>query len=101
VWFSCDILAKAALNYRVVELSHELQPEEGFTIISFHPGLVRTGMVFELLADTPKELSDQMLPQSISPEESAEAVYKNAISGAKQETHKGKFFNYDGTELTW
>lgn len=92
--------SKAALNYSIVELSHELQPE-GFTIVATHPGLVRTDMTSELPNLLPEEISEKLLSIIISPEESADGLYKYAVSGAKQETHNGKFLQYDGNELPW
>jgi NAD(P)-dependent dehydrogenase (short-subunit alcohol dehydrogenase family) len=92
--------SKAALNYSIVELSHELQPE-GFTIVATHPGIVRTDMVSDAFELVPKDLAEQLLGQSISPEESADGLYNYIISGAKQETHNGKFLQYDGNEIPW
>jgi NAD(P)-dependent dehydrogenase (short-subunit alcohol dehydrogenase family) len=92
--------SKAALNYSIVELSHELQPE-GFTIVATHPGLVRTDMTAELPDLLPDEISEKLLSIIISPEESADGLYKHAVSSAKQETHNGKFLQYDGIELPW
>ncbi|GAA5990058.1 hypothetical protein JCM5350_003427 [Sporobolomyces pararoseus] len=80
--------SKAAVNMYAIKLSAELG-EEGFTVIPFHPGYVKTDMNAE--TDT---------TGALEPSEAAELALKNVFAKATKE-HNGKFLSHDGTELPW
>ena len=71
--------SKAAVNNVMVSISEELKPEN-ITVVSFHPGWVRTDM------GGPNA--------DLSANESAKSLIKNFEHLKFQDT--GKFFNYDG-----
>ena len=76
--------SKAALNMVTKGLSIDVAPQ-GVTVVSFHPGWVRTDMGGE--------------EASVEPDDS--------VAGMRQvieritEADSGKFFSYDGTEIAW
>lgn len=76
--------SKAALNMITKTLSNDLA-ERGFTVVSFHPGWVQTGMGGEGADIAPTE---------------AVAGMRKVIAGLTT-SDNGKFFNYDGTPLPW
>jgi NAD(P)-dependent dehydrogenase (short-subunit alcohol dehydrogenase family) len=76
--------SKAALNAVMKNLSVDLRPR-GITVVVVHPGWVKTDM------GGPSAL--------IEPEESVSAMRK-VIAGLTMED-TGRFFNYDGPEISW
>ena len=76
--------SKAALNMVTRGLAADLAPR-GITVVSFHPGWVRTDMGGEGAAVDPDD----------------------SVAGMRQvidritEADSGKFFRYDGVELPW
>jgi NAD(P)-dependent dehydrogenase (short-subunit alcohol dehydrogenase family) len=93
--------SKAALNYTVKELSVELA-NEGFTLISLHPGAVSTDMgndVVNKFAAKSPEIGEYMRGISITPEVSVTGQLKLIDNLSKEQT--GKFYSYTGEELVW
>ncbi|GAA5838151.1 hypothetical protein JCM5353_001513 [Sporobolomyces roseus] len=80
-------ISKAAVNMYTVKLARELA-EEGFTVVPFHPGYVKTDMN---AADGGGELET---------EEACQLATKNVFLAAKKEDN-GRFMVYDGSELPW
>lgn len=76
--------SKAAVNMAVRAMASDLAPR-GITVVTFHPGWVRTDM------GGPSA--------TVSPEESAAGMAK-VLSGFGTED-SGRFMRYDGTELDW
>jgi NAD(P)-dependent dehydrogenase (short-subunit alcohol dehydrogenase family) len=99
--FSAYGQSKAALNYTMKELSVELT-NEGYTVISLHPGVVTTDMgvdavkKFEAMST---EVGAYMRGISITPEVSVTDQLK-LIDGLKKE-QTGKFYSYTGEEISW
>ncbi|KAL7664657.1 Uncharacterized protein ABC855_g2802 [[Candida] zeylanoides] len=92
-------LSKAALNYASKELSYELNKEK-FTVISMHPGLVRTDLTKKGLKDmTDEKIHKQYEKLSIEPEYSAERQLE-LIDSLTRESN-GKFLSYEGKEIKW
>ncbi|KAK6199594.1 uncharacterized protein RJT21DRAFT_87476 [Scheffersomyces amazonensis] len=93
--------SKAALNFSVIELSHELKPE-GFNVVAITPGVVATGMGTygrEKILKASPEIADIIDSITITPEQSGTNVAK-LIDNLKSEDN-GKFFSYDGTEYPY
>ncbi|CAA20368.1 short chain dehydrogenase, unknown specificity [Schizosaccharomyces pombe] len=89
--------SKAALNYTMKEISFELQ-DEGFIVISIHPGAVRTDSAQEIVnqhAEKKPEILDLFAKQALTPEKSASDMLK-VVDNLKPENN-GLFYNYDGT----
>ena len=76
--------SKAALNMVMKCLSLELK-SQGITLVSVHPGWVRTDMGGEAATLTP--------PESVTA--------LRALFYQLRLTDTGKFYNYDGLELPW
>ncbi len=76
--------SKAALNMVTKSLANDLA-ERGVTVVSFHPGWVKTDMGGDGAAITPA--------QSV-------AGMRKVITGLTAEDN-GKFFGYDGQPLPW
>lgn len=76
--------SKAALNMVTKTLANDLAPL-GITVVSFHPGWVRTDMGGPSAAITPAE---------------AVAGMRRVMDGLTTE-ESGRFFNYDGTSIEW
>lgn len=76
--------SKAALNMVAVGLTNDLRPQ-GFTVITMHPGWVRTRMGGQ--------------GGQISVEQSVRGQQR--LFDKVQAGDTGRFFNYDGTELPW
>ena len=76
--------SKAAVNNVMVSVSEELK-SENITVVSFHPGWVRTDM------GGPNA--------TLSAKESAKELIKNFESLSLKDT--GKFFNYDGALINF
>ena len=74
--------SKAAVNNVMVSISEELK-SENITVVSFHPGWVRTDM--------------GGVNADISTKESATGLINHFLKLQKSDT--GKFFNYDGKPL--
>lgn len=95
--------SKAALNYFVKELSFELE-NEGFVVVSAHPGVVETDMfkdAFEIAkVESPEILEAIKDFPRLSPAESAKQLLEN-ITFKLTKDNNGKFFNYDGQELPY
>ncbi|KAK6200170.1 uncharacterized protein RJT21DRAFT_41594 [Scheffersomyces amazonensis] len=93
--------SKAALNFSVLELSHELK-QEGFKVVAVSPGVVSTDMGnhghSEIVKNSP-HLEDLLKSVSITPEESGTQVAQ-VIDNLKEEDN-GKFLNYDHTEYPY
>ncbi|KAK6199593.1 uncharacterized protein RJT21DRAFT_115382 [Scheffersomyces amazonensis] len=93
--------SKAALNFSVIELSHELKPE-GFNVVAISPGVVSTDMGAygreNILKQSP-QLAESLDSISLTPEQSGSQVAKliDSINGEVN----GKFLNYDGTEIAY
>lgn len=91
--------SKAALNYTIKHMAVELQ-SEGFTVLSTHPGLVKTDMGNEALTSFgdvfPEEIVNKLKSEAVEPEESVTGLLK-VISKASTED-SGKFFYHDGSE---
>ncbi|GAA5970797.1 hypothetical protein JCM3765_006309 [Sporobolomyces pararoseus] len=83
---SAYAISKAAVNMYSVKLARELA-EEGFTVIPFHPGYVKTDMNGGTNGD-------------LSPQEAAELATENIFLKVDKEDN-GKFKNYDGKDLPW
>ena len=77
-------LPKAAVNNVMVSISEELKSKQ-ITVVSFHPGWVRTDM------GGPNA--------TLSPQESASYLIQNFIN-LKLE-NSGKFYNYDGSLINF
>lgn len=76
--------SKAALNMVTKTLSNDLA-ERGFTVVSFHPGWVRTDMGGPGASVTPAEAVEGM----------------RGIIDRLGRGDSGRFFNYDGTTIEW
>jgi len=76
--------SKAALNMVTKTLSNDLG-EQGFTVVSFHPGWVQTDMGGEEADITPLD---------------SVAGMRKVIAGLTT-ADNGKFYSYDGTALPW
>lgn len=76
--------SKAALNALTKNMSVDLAPR-GITVISVHPGWVRTDMGGS--------------GATLSPEESVAGLRKVFAKAGPQRS--GRFFNYDGREIGW
>ncbi|CAI4043425.1 hypothetical protein SKDZ_10G0060 [Saccharomyces kudriavzevii ZP591] len=87
--------SKAALNYDAKALSFELKPE-GFTVVTFHPGLVSTDMGQSGIDHFAEKNINVSSLEVITPEESASALVN--VFGKVVPEDNGKFFNYDGSE---
>lgn len=91
--------SKAALNYTIKHIAVELQ-SESFTVLSTHPGLVKTDMGNDAVASFDKVLSEEAVnrlkSRAITAEQSVSGLLK-VISKAKVED-SGKFFYHDESE---
>ena len=76
--------SKAALNMVTKTLANDLA-ERGITVVSFHPGWVKTDMGGDGAAITPAEAVSDM---------------RQVIAGLTP-AESGRFFNHDGRELPW
>ena len=76
--------SKAAVNNVMVSISEELK-SENITVVSFHPGWVRTDM--------------GGANADLSANESAKSLIKSFERLKFQDT--GKFFNYDGKSINF
>ncbi|GAA5933755.1 SDR family oxidoreductase [Sporobolomyces koalae] len=83
--FSTYAVSKAAVNMYTVKLARELA-DDGFTVIPFHPGYVKTDM-----NSGQGDLENQ---------EAGDLAAKNVFLAAKKEDN-AKFMVYDGTTLPW
>ncbi|CAA20366.1 3-oxoacyl-[acyl-carrier-protein] reductase [Schizosaccharomyces pombe] len=93
--------SKAALNFTMKEISFELQ-DEGFIVISIHPGMVRTDSAQEAVnqhAEAKPEILDIFAKQALAPDQSASDMLK-VVDNLKPENN-GFFFNYDGTTIPY
>ncbi|KAK0519528.1 hypothetical protein OC842_007425, partial [Tilletia horrida] len=90
--------SKAALNFLGIGLYDELA-EQGFSLLAFHPGLVRTDMAAGMI----KKLEGMNITdpafQPITVDQSASGI----ISAVRAHIAEGKsdlrFLNYDGSEM--
>ncbi len=76
--------SKAALNAAMKSISFNLK-DDGITIVSLHPGWVKT---------------DMGGPEADLPPQDSVAGMRRVIASLKQED-SGQFFNYDGQILPW
>jgi len=76
--------SKAALNMVTKTLANDLA-DRGITIVSFHPGWVKTDMGGENAAITPAESVEDM---------------RRVMAGLTP-SDSGKFFNHDGRTIRW
>ena len=76
--------SKAALNMVTKSLANDLAGR-GITVVSFHPGWVKTDMGGEGAAITPSESVSDM---------------RQVLDGLTPE-QSGRFFNYDGRPIQW
>ncbi|GAA5912322.1 SDR family oxidoreductase [Sporobolomyces salmoneus] len=83
---SAYAISKAAVNMYTVKLATELA-DEGFTVVPFHPGYVKTDMN----SDGGGELE---------PEEACRLATKNVFLAATKKDN-GRFMVYDGSEMPW
>ncbi|CCH40888.1 3-oxoacyl-[acyl-carrier-protein] reductase [Wickerhamomyces ciferrii] len=94
--------SKAALNYAVKEFSFELE-SEGFTVISLNPGAVSTDMFNTAISyfeeNQPNVLEVLKNFETLTPEESAKQQLKTITNLSKEQN--GKFYDYDGKELSY
>lgn len=79
-------ISKTAVNMYIVKLARELA-DEGFTVVPFHPGYVKTDMN----SDGGGELEA---------DEACQLATKNVFLAAKQEDN-ARFMVYDGSTLPW
>ncbi|GAA5950503.1 hypothetical protein JCM21900_004829 [Sporobolomyces salmonicolor] len=79
-------ISKAAVNMLTVKWARELGPE-GFTVIPFHPGYVRTDMNSDGGGD-------------IDADEACELATKNVFLKATP-ADNARFMVYDGSEMPW
>ncbi|KDE06398.1 hypothetical protein MVLG_03304 [Microbotryum lychnidis-dioicae p1A1 Lamole] len=79
-------VSKAAVNMWTLKVANELGPD-GFTVVPFHPGYVKTDM-------------NGGTGGEITPQVSVEKTLKNIILKVKPEDN-GKFLSYDGRQLKW
>ncbi|GAA5893908.1 hypothetical protein JCM5296_004633 [Sporobolomyces johnsonii] len=80
---SLDSISKAAVNMLAVKWARELGPD-GFTIVPFHPGYVKTDM--------------NKGQGEITTEEAVELAVKNVFL---RKNKNGEFRSYDGSEMLW
>ncbi|BGP31102.1 hypothetical protein JCM10296v2_002866 [Rhodotorula toruloides] len=94
-------VSKAAVNHLVAHIAREHGEEDGLVAAAVHSGFVGTDMAKAAMEAVGLTL-DAHIPgiQMLTPDESAAALIK-IYDEAKRETHGGKFFSYDGTELPW
>lgn len=91
--------SKAALNYTMKELSFELKGE-GFTVVSFHPGMVLSDMgKYGISKFSEENLDIGSELEVLTPEESATKLIDTFHKILPEDS--GKFFNYDGTEASF
>ncbi|GAA5882931.1 hypothetical protein JCM16303_006656 [Sporobolomyces ruberrimus] len=83
---SAYAISKAAVNMYTVKLARELA-EEGFTVVPFHPGYVKTDM-------------NSGGGGELETEEACQLATKNVFLAATKESN-AKFMVYDGSELPW
>ncbi|GAA6035573.1 hypothetical protein JCM8097_004906 [Rhodosporidiobolus ruineniae] len=79
-------MSKAAVQMYTVKLARELGPE-GFTVVPFHPGYVRTDMNHDGGGE-------------IDTEEAVTKATKNVLLAARPEDN-GRFMSYSGVDLPW
>uniref|UniRef100_A0A0K3CE54 Short-chain dehydrogenase/reductase SDR family protein n=1 Tax=Rhodotorula toruloides TaxID=5286 RepID=A0A0K3CE54_RHOTO len=104
--------SKAALNHLVAHIAREhgekdnliatLHGEkDGLVAAVVHPGFVGTDMAKAAMEAVGLTL-DAQIPgiQMLTPDESAAALVK-IYDEAKRETHGGRFFSYDGSQIPW
>jgi NAD(P)-dependent dehydrogenase (short-subunit alcohol dehydrogenase family) len=77
--------SKAAVNAALKSASHELGPQHGVVCIAFHPGWVRT--------DMGGAGADLDAATSV-------AGMRRVLASAN-DSHNGKFLNYNGEQLAW
>lgn len=90
-------LSKAAVNFLAKHIAVENASDEELkdsVTISLHPGVVLTDM-----GKTGIEAVELLRQLAITPEESAEAIYK--VIGEVKPEQSGEFLNYDGTQLPY
>ncbi|GAA5882930.1 hypothetical protein JCM16303_006655 [Sporobolomyces ruberrimus] len=80
-------ISKTAVNMYSLKLARELA-EDGFTVIPFHPGYVKTDM------------NASHGGGDITTEEASKLASDNVFLAIKKEDN-GKFINYDGKEIPW
>lgn len=90
--------SKAALNYTMKELSFELK-DEGFTVASFHPGLVSSDMGKYGISKFSEGDFDIGKFEVLTPEESASKLIDTFSKIGAEDN--GKFLNYDGSEASF
>lgn len=78
--------SKATLNMLTKHLAIELA-DEGFTVITAHPGWVQTDMGGK--------------QAHLTPEQSVGNLIDHVIAPATTDTHNGTYRNFDGTVLPW
>lgn len=90
--------SKAANNFTAYNLSFELAPEN-FTVLSVHPGAVRSETALLYVDYLPEETRNYFFEYAITPDQSAEYLLK--LLDNSDETFNGKLFNYDGEQLSY
>ncbi|GAA5875095.1 hypothetical protein JCM8547_005411 [Rhodosporidiobolus lusitaniae] len=85
--FTAYSMTKTVLNMYLKKLSVELA-DDGFTVIMFHPGYVKTEM----------NLKDGVQDGEIEIDEAVEAAVKNVFLRVKPEDN-GRFLRYSGEEM--
>ncbi|CCH45497.1 3-oxoacyl-[acyl-carrier-protein] reductase [Wickerhamomyces ciferrii] len=92
-------LSKAGLNHYNRSLSVELK-DEGFIIVSIHPGSVNTDMSngrLDTIQGIPKERIEQIRSGLISTEECVSGILGKVVDKITIED-TGKFYNHDGSQ---
>ncbi|GAA5875102.1 hypothetical protein JCM8547_005413 [Rhodosporidiobolus lusitaniae] len=83
-------MSKVALNMYMKKLSVELA-DDGFTVIMFHPGYVKTDM---------NRSEDGTVSGELTTDEAVEAALKYVFTRVQQ-SDNGKFLRYSGEEMPW
>ncbi|BGO98452.1 putative oxidoreductase [Rhodotorula toruloides] len=94
-------VSKAAANHLVAHIAREHGEKDGLVAAVVHPGFVGTDMAKAAMEAVGLTL-DAQIPgiQMLTPDESAAALVK-IYDEAKRETHGGRFFSYDGSQIPW
>lgn len=94
--------SKAALNHTALTLSVELKSED-FTVVAVHPGNVTSDMGIYglgLIISNHPELDKFLEESKITTVQSASDQINNVFYKLTQ-SDNGKFFSYDGSEITY
>lgn len=88
--------SKAALNF-LTQNAHHAHEKEKLTAFTIHPGMVDTSMAEEAI---PALGMSKEQAKPISVDESTNGIL-GVVDEASRESHGGKFYSYDKSQLPW